>query len=152
MYQYVTGEVDRVSRVPSHLVYDPGTALLYIADTGNSRIAALDTTSGEVGAALQPMEPMNTYNVIDDAVITDVVSAGGDLDQPSGLEFHDGLLYVTDHATGFIHAYDLDGQRVNWLDTGFGEDALAGIAFGPEDGRLYLVNMKTDEVLRIEPL
>jgi hypothetical protein len=149
-YQYVTGEVDRVPGVPSHLVYDAETALLYIADTGNGRIAALDTTTGDVGDDLEPMEPMNTYAMVDDAVITDVVAAGGVLERPSGLELHEGLLYVSDHATGIIHAFDLSGERVNYLDTGRGEDALAGMAFGP-DGRIYLVDMETDEVLRLDP-
>lgn len=149
-YQYVTGEVDRVARVPSHLVYDPDSALLYIADTGNGRIAALDTTTGDIGQQLQPMEPMDAYNVVDDAAISDVVPSGGDLDQPSGLELRNGLLYVSDHATGMIFAFDLDGVRVNYLDTGRGEDALAGMAFGPDD-KLYLVDMRTDEVLRLDP-
>jgi len=149
--QYVTGEVDRQARVPSHLVFDPETELLYIADTGNGRIATLDTTTGEVGEELDPhLEPFQTYNVIDDAVISDVVPAGGDLDEPSGIELYNGLLYVTDNATGVIHAFDLVGNRVNWLDTGRGEGALAGIAFGP-DGKLYFVDMDADEVVRIDP-
>lgn len=149
-YQYVTGEVDRVPGVPSHLFYEAESEMLYIADTGNSRIAVLDTTTGDIGQDLQPMEPMVAWSIVDDAEIVDVVPSGGELDQPSGLELHNGLLYVSDHATAMIHAYDLDGVRVNWLDTGRDEDALAGMAFGP-DGKLYLVDMETDEVLRLDP-
>ena len=61
-----------------------------------------------------------------------------------------GLLYVTDNASGWIHAFTLAGERVNYLDTGRGAGALAGIAFGP-DGKLYLVDMLTDEIVRIDP-
>jgi hypothetical protein len=148
--QYVTTDLRRVSGVPSHLIYDTETQFLYIADTGHGRIATLDTTSGSMGVALDPPEPMVSYNVMNDAVLNDVVPAGGDLEAPSGLELYNGLLYVTDHATGLIHAYDLAGTRVNYLDTGRGVDALAGMAFG-SDGKLYLVDMETNEVLRIDP-
>jgi len=148
-YQYVTGEVDYVSGVPSHLVYDEKTELLYIADTGNSRIAALDTDSGDADVQLVPHEPMFDYRVMDDAEITDVVPDGGVLDQPSGLALWNGHLYVSDHATGVIHAFDLEGTRVNYLDTGRGKDALAGIVMGPDE-RLYFVDMSYDEVLRID--
>jgi hypothetical protein len=39
---------------------------------------------------------------------------------------------------------------VNWLDTGL-FNALSGMAFGP-DGKLYLVDMTGDRVLRIDPV
>jgi hypothetical protein len=51
---------------------------------------------------------------------------------------------------GMIHAFELGGTRVNYLDTGRGEGALAGFAFGP-DGKVYLVDMEADEVVRIDP-
>ncbi len=150
-YQYVTGEVDYVRGVPSHLTYDATRELLYIADTGNRRIVALDTTTGTIGTALQPLEPMLAYNVVNDAVLTDVVpEAAAVLERPSGLDLHNDLLYVTDNATGMIHAFNLDGTLVNCLDTGRGEGALAGVSFGPDE-KLFLVDMKADEVVRIDP-
>ena len=54
--RYVTGRVSRVADVPSHLVYDDSSGLLYIADTGNNRVAVLDTTSGKRGQNLPMSE------------------------------------------------------------------------------------------------
>ena len=52
--RYVEGEVQRRMEVPSHMALDRDTGLLYISDTGNSRIAVLDTAVGEVAAAIVP--------------------------------------------------------------------------------------------------
>jgi hypothetical protein len=48
-HHYATGLVKRTAGVPSHLSFDAARKKLYIADTGNSRIAVLDTLSGTVG-------------------------------------------------------------------------------------------------------
>jgi hypothetical protein len=151
IHQYVTLQVSRVPGVPSHLVFEPQSKLLYIADTGNARVAALDTLSGTQGRALQGMEPLVGYYMMEDATLQDVVAAqSGQLELPSGIELHNGLLFVSDNKTGRITAFTLFGQKVNDLDTGLGEGALAGIAFGP-DGKLYFVDMKGHRVLRIDP-
>ena len=77
--------------------------------------------------------------------------AGKTIGAPSGIELHDGILYVSDNATSQIHAFDLTGKLLNSLDTGFEPGSLAGMAFGPEDDKLYFVDMKTSRVHRIEP-
>lgn len=74
----------------------------------------------------------------------------GALDKPSGLEIKRDYLYVSDYATGRISAFSFDGKLVNSVDTGLGEGALSGMSFGP-DGRLYLVDMRGDRVVRIDP-
>jgi hypothetical protein len=147
--QLVAGEVLYVPDVPSSLVFDELSGLVYIADTGHGRITALDPTTGAMGARLPEPEPMAEHVAIDGAVMVDVVPPG-ELGQPSGLELHDGLLYVSDAADGRILAFDLEGTLVNWLDTGLGAGALAGLAFGP-DGRIYLVDRVGQRVLRIDP-
>jgi hypothetical protein len=148
--EFVTGQIKYAPGVPSHMFYRAADAMLYFADTGNGRVVKLDTQSGTRGAKLPTKEPQRGGHYrMDDAVLTEVVPPGV-LTAPSGLEIHNDLLYVSDNGTGRIVAFDLTGKEVNAFDTGLGQGALAGIAFGP-DGRLYLVDMLGNRVLYIEP-
>ena len=87
---------------------------------------------------------------MDGATLKEVVPAGM-LEAPSGLAMSDKLLFVTDNATGMIHAFDLAGHLVRSLDTGLPAGSLAGITFGP-DGKAYFVDMLTSRVYRIDPM
>jgi hypothetical protein len=148
---YATGSVKYVAGVPSHMVFDPRDAMLYIADTGNGRIAKLDTKSGTPGKNVQPLEPMKTCQMVDGATVVDVVTAeAGELEMPAGLEMKGDLLYVSDNANGRISVFTREGKRVNYLDTGLAPGALGGMAFGP-DGKLYFVDGVDSRVLRIDP-
>jgi len=150
-YEYVRGSVRYAPGIPSHMEFDPSDGSLYLADTGNARIAKLDTKSGVRGAALPTMEPMAAYYRMNDATIVDVVSSdSGELVAPSGLELRGEWIYVSDNATSRISAFSKDGTLVNWLETGLDAGSLAGMAFGPE-GKLYLVDMLGNRVLRIDP-
>jgi hypothetical protein len=146
--RYVEGEVERLEDVPSHLAYDPTSQLLYVADTGNGRIAVLDTTTGTMGERLPQVDatPYPVHNRMDDAVITTFYR--GELEEPSGLALYDGYVWVSDHATGLIAAYDMKGTAVDWVNV---EPGIMGIAFGP-DGSLYYANAETNEVVRMRPL
>ncbi len=149
--RHVEGEVSRVEDVPSHMVIDPATALLYIADTGNNAIKVLDTTSGSEGSSLWGMEPSVSYHEWDETLIWTLVEGDDfDIEQPSGLELVDDTLLVTDHATGIIHAFDLDGNQIDYLDTELGDGALMGIAARSLED-LWIVDAKDDRVLRIQP-
>ena len=149
--RYVEGEVKMVDDVPGHLAFDPDTKLLYVADTGNNRIAVLDTTSGEEGRRISPNYDGGEQHEVDDASISTFIS-GEDfgLELPSGLEFHDGLLWLSDNGTGRIHAFDLEGNEVDWLDTELPSGCLMGIAFD-EGGNLWTVDAVEQQVLRISP-
>jgi len=148
VWRYGAGEVKGVDGVVSHMAYDDESKVLYVADTGNKRIVALDTTSGTMGASFSGDEPADR-NMIDGATLTAIVTTG--LEAPSGIELHDDLLFVSDNATSQIHAFDLTGKLLNSLDTGLAPGSLAGMAFGPEDGKLYFVDMITSRVLRVDP-
>ena len=145
-WRYGKGTVARVANVPSHLAWDAASSTLYIADTGNARIAKLDALSGTAGARVPTHE--TPIQEMDGAMIETVVD--GDVQKPAGLELHDGLLYVTDNAASRILAFDLDGVLVNYLDTGIAGGALGGMNFGP-DGKIYFVDMLGNRVLRIDP-
>jgi DNA-binding beta-propeller fold protein YncE len=146
--EYVHGQLKRWANVPSHVAFRPEDHMLYIADTGNGRIAKLDTKSGTRGEALPTAEvQLGGYYRMNDASLVDVVPPGT-VQHPSGLEIHNQLLFVTDNASGRITAFDLAGNVINFLDTGL-TGALAGIAFGP-DGKLYFVDMIRNRILRVD--
>ncbi len=145
-WSYAKGQVARVANVPSHVVYDAPSGMLYIADTGNARIGQLDTQSGTPGMVVQGFE--TPIQVMDGAQIETVV--GDNLTRPSGLELHDGLLFTTDNGASRILAFDLDGTLVNYVETGLPAGSLGGLTFGPDD-KLYVVDMLGNRVLRIDP-
>ncbi len=150
IYRYVEGEVKGVDGVSSHVFYDPSDKMLYIADTGNKRIAKLDTTSGTEGERL-PLknEVLKESAVMEGATIADVVPAGT-LEQPSGIEVKNGLIYVTDTATSTFHVFDKTGKELRRLETGLEARSLSGFTFGP-GGKIYFTDRKRGKVLRIDP-
>jgi len=150
--RYVEGEVDREADVPSHMEFDHDTGLLYIADTGNRRIAVLDTDTGDVGGSVSPnYDNVSVHREVDDAEITTFVDREvADMGEPSGLALHDGVLYVSDNRMGILWAFGLDGTLRDWIDLERGEGSLMGIAFD-EDGRLHVVDGDEEEILRIDP-
>jgi hypothetical protein len=149
--QYVEGDVSRVPDVPSHLEMDATTAFLYIADTGNNAIKVLDTTTGTRGGNLYSEEPRVDHHTMDDAMMWTLIEGSEhDMVQPSGLAIVEDTLLITDHGTGVIHAFDLEGNPIDWLDTGLGEGALMGIIARSLDD-IWVVDAKDDRVLRLQP-
>lgn len=153
--RYVEGEVSRTEGVPSHMELDRETGLLYIADTNNNRIAVMDTATGEVGGTIRPNYDGGDQREVDGAELWTLVD-GPSLDEvqmamPAGLALYEGHLYIGDYETGFILGFDLDGQLVDWLDTGRGAEALGGIDFDA-DGNLWVTDIATSEILKIEQL
>lgn len=148
--RYVEGEIEREADVPSHMELDHQTGLLYIADTGNRRIAVLDTATGSLGASVTPNYDGGDQRQVDDAELwTFADRETADMGEPSGLALHNETLYVSDNRLGIIWAFNLDGELLDWVDLEREEDALMGITFDSE-GRLYVVDSVADEVLRIE--
>lgn len=150
IYRYAEGQVKGVDGVSSHLFYDASDKMLYVADTGNKRIAKMDTTTGTKGGKL-PLknEPLVDNAVMKGAVVEDVVPEGT-LEQPSGLEIRNGLIYVTDTATSTFHVFDKTGKELRKLETGLPAGALSGFTFGP-DGKIWFTDRKASKVFRIDP-
>ncbi|MDG1479305.1 MAG: hypothetical protein P8R54_06920 [Myxococcota bacterium] len=147
--RHVEIEVERVEDVPSHMDIDPATNLLYVADTGNNRILVVDTTAGEEGDRLQASEPGVDHHEMENSVFSTFIDgAEYGLGQPSGLTLVDDYLLVSDHATGNLFAFNLDGELVDWVATGL--EGLMGIdARSIED--IWVVDSSSDKVLRIQP-
>lgn len=145
--------VKRVEDVPSHLVFDGDAALLYIADTGNGAVRALDTTSGTRGRDLPSVEPGTDHYLMEDFGLWDLV-VGAELDPPleapSGVALVDGVLFVTDNASSRVFAFTLSGELIDYLDTGLPAGSLMGIEAASLDD-LWLVDAVGDRVLRLRP-
>jgi hypothetical protein len=149
IHRYVEGEVKRRAGVPSHMEYDRQTDLLYVADTGNGRIAVLDALTGEVAGAMGPNYDGAEQRRVEGAELWTLVEGDDvNLNRPSGLALLDGILYVTDNATGVLFAFDLDGELVDWVDLELESGALMGIEFDA-GGRLHLIDGLRGEVLRL---
>jgi len=149
--RYVEGEVGYERGVGSHMVYKADTEMLYVADTSNARIAVLDTTTGTVGSTYGPNYDGGTQNKVTGATLTTLIDETSGLQKPAGLALHDDMLFVVDHATSTIWAFDLDGEVVDYLETGIAENSLMGIDFDSQ-GQLYVTNVAENQVIRISSL
>jgi DNA-binding beta-propeller fold protein YncE len=148
LLRYADGEVKRSPEIPSHMVFDPEDGSLYVADTGNQRVARLDTKSGTEGGTVPTNDPIQVHSAMVGATLDDFV-AKGELDAPSGIALHDGAIFVTDNSTSVIHAYDRQGKELRSLDTGLPAGSLAGIAVS-DDGVVYLADLATGAVMRLD--
>ena len=148
VWRYAEGELSRVPEVPSHLAYDARRRLVFAADTGHGRVVALDATSGFADGDVVNYDGLEIHARMSGARLTEVV-APGVLEMPSGVAFHEGVLFATDHATGRILALLPNGEILRELDTGLAPNSLAGIAIGP-DGKAYVTDLSARRVLRID--
>lgn len=150
--RFVEGEVGYVPGVVSHLQVDHDAKLLYVADSGNGRIAVLDTRSGSRGQAVGPnFDGTNQFRMNDADLTTFAVDVDG-LEMPAGLALHAGHVWVTDNQTSRVLAFDMQGALVDWLDLSDEVPAggLMGMAFDA-DGQLYVCDAAADRILRITP-
>ena len=152
VHRYVEGAVARVPGISSHMVVHGGW--LYVADTGNGRVARLDIASGTEGDRIFPDYDGSRQRYMNGGVLEDVVPAGSieGLTQPSGLEIQNGMLFVSDVAASRIYALTMDGALVDWLDLSsrIPAGSLMAMAFGP-DGHLYLVDHDASQIWRLQP-
>ncbi len=150
LWRYADGLLLRVPEVPSHLVYDALSRLLYAADPGHGRVLALDTSTGAPGGEVIAYDPIVTHSLMTGARTFDAVPPGV-VTEPSGLALQGTVLFVADRADGRIAAYDLETRSLlRTLDTGTGPDRLTALSWGPDD-KLYFSDVGAGTVVRIEP-
>lgn len=145
IWRYSDATVTRLDNIPGHMELDHATGMLYIADTGAGRIMRLDTASGMNIGGLPGDWDGATYEGVEGADYELVVDG---LDEPSGLTLHDGRILVSEHGTGDIIAFDLDGTEVDRLATP--AKRIMGITIGP-DGALWYADAGRNEVVRVDP-
>ncbi len=150
--RFAEGKVEFVPDVVSHLAYDRDTDLLYVADSGRNRIMVLDATTGQSAGPIGPNYDGCDMRGITGEELTRLVQGSevAGMELPSGLELHDGLLWVSDADTSTIFAFTLDGELVDYLETGWEPGTLGGMAFDAQ-GDLWLVDQINDAVLEITP-
>ncbi len=145
------GQFSRVADIPSHMELDRTTGLLYIADTGNNRIATLDTATGTPGAFIFPNYDGGPQYHMDGAAITTLVDCSQHgMKHPSGLAMYGDYFVVGDNATGTIYAFTLQGVLIDWLDTQISAGGLMGMEFDGV-GNLAIVDAVTHEVSMLIP-
>jgi hypothetical protein len=151
IYRYAKDQVLGKDGIPSHIAYSPDDAMLYVADTGNARVAKLDTRSGTKGEPLpRRNEPLVGNAMMSGAAISDFVPKGT-LEAPTGIEVRSGAVYVSDNATSKLWAFERSsGKVIRTLDTGLPKGSLTGFTFGP-DGKIWLCDKVASRVYRIDP-
>jgi hypothetical protein len=140
-------KLGRVAGVPSNMVLDPSTGLIYIADSGNGRLVRFKPDGATKGAFVPSFPLDGKMNAMEGFEMTPI--AAGEMTTPSGLTLHEGTLYVADYATGLFHAYTLEGAHLRALDSGLGAGRLGGLTVGPDD-RLYFTDIGGKRVMRID--
>jgi len=150
MERYVEGEIAYAEDIPSHLILDEESRLLYIADTGNNRIAVLDTETGTQGDNIRKAEPGTVHHEMLDADLWTLVDGSEfGMEAPSGIELIDGTLFVTDNATSEIIAFSLDGEEIDRLNTELDSGSLMGV-FAASIDDLWIVDALENRVFRIQ--
>ena len=152
MARYVEGQVGYEPDIPSHMFLDTASRLLYIADTGNNRVAVLDTESGEEGMALERAEEPGTthYEMVGATLSTFIDGEDVGMVAPSGIDMVDGILFVTDNETSEIIAFDMEGEEIDRLDTRLEPGSLMGIAVRSLED-IWLVSATEDRIYRLQP-
>jgi len=151
--RWVEGQVKYVPGVTSDMQLDHATGLLYVADSGNARVAVLDTKSGTRGGTLRPnYDGAEMYHWKDATLTTLVDLAPLGATVPTGLVLHEGLVWVSDNARSMIFAFDpaAPGTPVDWLDLSSVVPAgsLGAITFDAQ-GRLLVLDVEGSRVLRL---
>lgn len=150
--RFVENQVARKANVPSHMELGPDGTSLYIADTGNNRIAVLDTTSGTKGSAIFPNYDQCTQYQVNGATLTQLVDGSEfNMSAPSGLAIHEERIFVADNANSVIYGFSMTGELLDWMLTDVPTGGLMGIEFD-EDGNLVLVDATRNQIIRIRPL
>jgi DNA-binding beta-propeller fold protein YncE len=150
VYRYVAGQLLRVAEVPSHAAYDSKRKLVYVADTGHSRILSVDPSTATDAGTITLYEDLQGSGARDGATVVELVPPGL-LEKPSGLVLANDVLFVTDNATSRIYTFDTAGMQLQMLDTGLPAGSLSGIVLGP-DKKIYFTDMLTGSVHRIQAL
>jgi hypothetical protein len=147
IHRYTEVELSYFASIPSHMVLDKATGWLYIAETAKNRIIRVNTKSGSKKGNLPLInEPLDQHWEMSGVEWEVFVDAG--LSEPSGIEFKDGRVFVSNYQNGEIHAYSAETkEKLGSVKTLAG---VMGLQVGP-DGKLWYVNSKEDGVYRLDP-
>jgi hypothetical protein len=150
LYRYVDGQLGYEPGVPSHVVFDGELSRVYAADTANGRIVSLNPNTGSLGGYIEPNYDGGTQRYMDGAELS-VLIDGSQFEpamlKPSGMELHDDILFITDHANSVIYGFDRDGNLIDYLETGMASGSLMGMTFDTE-GSLLIVDSQNNGIIK----
>lgn len=152
--RWVDGQMGYFPHVGSHMELDHASGLLYVADARNARVVVLDTTTGVPGVTIGPNYDDCTMTSMTSAPFTTLIDGSvAGLDRPSGLALRGGVLYITDHTRDTIHAYDLHGHELDWIDlsSALAPSSIGGIELDVE-GRIYVTDTVMGRIVRLAPM
>jgi len=149
VYRYVEMPLTRdASGIPSHIVEDDASGILFVCDPANSRVLWMNTQSGSIDKTLPLInEQLASHQEMKDLEWGVFADAG--LNKPCGIEVIGDVLYVSDNATGEIIAYNKE-TKVELARITASEKGIMGLK-ADKNGALFFVNAETNEVVRIDP-
>lgn len=146
--RYEEVKVLRKEGVPSHLVRDKASNWLYIVDGGNKRILRMNIVSGQKGTDMQCNEGYTNGCYTMKNVSWEVYINTG-LEAPSGIDFKNGRLVVSDNSNGDLIIYNTTGAKPTELGRINTQPGIMGIKIG-DDNKIWYVNNKLNTVTRLD--
>lgn len=153
-YRFGETPLARLPDVPSNMVLSGNT--LFIADSGNGRLVAFDTTAKgrfvelhhSLPPELQRIQVLEGVPLRDIAARQTLAKLWGEQVAPSGLaQLDKRTLALANHASGHITLIDVDGKVLRTIDTGLGK-GIGGMT--SRDGVLYFAHMEKRKVYRLD--
>ncbi len=152
IHRYTDVQVVRKNNIPSHMILDKANNWLYIVDAGNSRVIRMKTNTGTVGATLPVPatggEPLAEYKEVTGATVE--VLNTPEVPNPTGIDYKDGRIIVSDYLSGNIVMYDVTGSNAVYKGTLItGGPGVFGVRIA-DDNKIWYVNQTTKKLMRID--
>ncbi len=149
MERFTDVNVEYQEDIPSHLYWDHSEDLLYVADTGNSRILVVDPSTSELGNQMATVEPGTVMVARTGATVTVLADADDNLGWPSGITVWNDMVLITDAKHSNVCAFDkTTGDIIDWLEFDLPEGSLMGLEVDDED-KLWVIDHTGNRLLRI---
>ena len=148
IYRYADGELGYEHSIASHVAIDG--SYVYAADSENGRVVRLDPSTATEANSIVPNYDgckMNFMNGAELITLVDGSALEAEMTTPSGLEIVDDIIFVTDPLQSRVYGFDLDGNLLDWLDTGFPAGSLMGLAFD-DDGNMWITDPSGNQIRR----